>query len=468
MSIRITVLSLIVAYLSVYAWRDWFRALCGAIVLMAFLQHPDMPKSMLGILGFNLWNVLLLNVLGGWIATRQHEGLIWDMPRSLQIAFLFYLAVVIWAFLRLVYNPTEFYPFATYQITVNYLINPVKFLIPGILLYDGCRTSSRVHWGLASIILLYFLLSAQVMRHMGLQIDLSGAELSSKASNVIHHSTGYNRVDMSMMLAGASWATVVFSQLMISKRLRWACWVGAGIILFALALTGGRMGYVTWGLVGLVLCLAKWRKLLLLLPMAAVMVCITVPGVRERMLEGFGGRKGAFVEQTDSSQITSGRTEMWPYVIQKIEESPLLGYGRLGMIRTGLSDELKQEVGEGFGHPHNAYLELLLDNGILGALCALPLFAMIVRRSLRLFKNGEFVLYQVAGGVALALFLALLFAGFGAQTFYPRESTLGMWAAAGIVLRVWVERESGRTALLESEASEEPADESTLQEAVYL
>ncbi len=116
MSLRVAICLLFVLGFSIYAWRNWFVSLCAAIVLMAFLQHPDMPKSMFGILGFNLWNVLLLNVLGGWIASRQHEGLIWDMPRSLQIAFLFYLTVVIWAFLRLVYNPTEFYPFATYQI----------------------------------------------------------------------------------------------------------------------------------------------------------------------------------------------------------------------------------------------------------------------------------------------------------------------------------------------------------------
>ncbi len=40
-----------------------------------------------------------------------------------------------------------------------------------------------------------------------------------------------------------------------------------------------------------------------------------------------------------------------------------------------------QEVGEAFGHPHNAYLELLLDNGIIGAR-AIPSLLMIVRRSL--------------------------------------------------------------------------------------
>ncbi len=468
MSIRVTVFSFVVLWLSLYAWRNWFRALCGAVVLMAFLQHPDIPKSILGITGFNLWNFLVLNVLGSWLLHRQGEGLVWDMPRGVKSAFLLYLAVIIWAFLRFVIDPTQFYSFGRDEIVVDYLINPLKYLIPCFLLYDGCRTQDRVVWGLSSIVLLYLLLAMEVARHMGLQIDLSGSELSSKAAKVINHSTGYNRVDMSMMLAGASWATLVFSQLMPTKRLRWLCWGAAVVMLWAQAMTGGRAGYVTWGFVGLIFCLVKWRKLLLFLPVAVILISVAIPGVKERMLEGFGGRHGDSVEQTDSSEITSGRTDMWPYVIAKIKQAPLLGYGRLGIITTGLSSDLQVEIGEGFGHPHNAYLEILLDDGVLGFLFILPVYVMITHRSFRLFWEGECMLYQVAGGMALALFLALFFAAFGAQTFYPRESALGMWAAAGIALRVWVERDAGSMALLGEVATDDAADESTLPEAVLL
>jgi len=49
--------------LSVYAWRrDWFVALCGSIVLVAFLEHRDMPRHIFGIQGFNLWNFLFLTL----------------------------------------------------------------------------------------------------------------------------------------------------------------------------------------------------------------------------------------------------------------------------------------------------------------------------------------------------------------------------------------------------------------------
>src|SRR5438876_1953393 len=159
MSIRITVLSLIVAYLSIYAWRNWFRALCGAVVLMAFLEHGDMPRSILGIQGLNLWNILIVNVLIGWAQQRSYEGLTWDVPRSLKIAFLLYCFVIVWAFARFLIDPTEYYEFGRGRIIVDYLINPLKFLIPSLLFYNGCRTRERVVWALSAVVVLYFLLA---------------------------------------------------------------------------------------------------------------------------------------------------------------------------------------------------------------------------------------------------------------------------------------------------------------------
>ena len=54
-------------------------------------------------------------------------------------------------------------------------------------------------------------------------------------------------------------------------------------------------------------------------------------------------------------------------MIEKIKEAPLFGYGRLAMRRTGLSAFLMEQLGESFPHPHNAYLEQLLDNGVARA-----------------------------------------------------------------------------------------------------
>jgi O-antigen ligase len=114
-----------------------------------------------------------------------------------------------------------------------------------------------------------------------------------------------------------------------------------------------------------------------------------------------------------------------------------------------------------FNHPHNAYLEMLFDNGIFGLLCVLPIYLIFLRKCISLFRDRQDVLLTAAGGVGLALVLALLVAGVGAQTLYPREGVLGMWAALGVALRVWVEREqcysSGEWTLAETEVDSDAA-----------
>ena len=129
-------------------------------------------------------------------------------------------------------------------------------------------------------------------------------------------------------------------------------------------------------------------------------------------------------------------------MIEEIGKSPVIGYGRNAMQRIGLTSWLLDNLGEEFAHPHNAYLEYLLDNGILGFLCGMPIFAILLRRNFQLFRDRDDLLYEVAGGASLALLLALLIAGFGAQTLYPRAGVVPMWAALAVALRVWVQREN--------------------------
>ena len=148
-------------------------------------------------------------------------------------------------------------------------------------------------WALSAVILLYFLLAVQVIRYMGINVTMSGSRAGPQRGQDYSAQRGYNRVDMSMMLSGASWAMVAFSQLFQRKLFRIGLWCAAGITLLAQAMTGGRTGYVTWGVTGLILCAIRWRKLLLFVPVAAAIVLICLPGVRERMLYGFGSESGA-------------------------------------------------------------------------------------------------------------------------------------------------------------------------------
>lgn len=469
MSLRLIGCFLFVVGFSLYAYRNWFPSLCATIFLMAFVKHPDMPRSILGIPGMNLWNLLMGNVILAWLIQRRYEDPLDDTPRSMKIAVRLYLAVIVVSFLRLFIDPTNYFSFypglGRSEIFVDFLMNSLRLLVPAYLLYKGCQTKERITWALGTIVVMYFLLAVQVVRYMGLNPDWSGSDMSGRAARIIEKSVGYDRVDMSMMLAGGSWAAIAVSALIEKKWLRWSFRGMALVIVLGQALTGGRAGYVTWCGIGLVLCTLRWRRILPLIPIGAIAVLVFVPGVSERMFSGFGGKnEGVVVEQNDA-EITSGRNLVWPVVINKIKEAPLFGFGRQGMVQSKTAQWVAENLNDSFPHPHEAYLEMLLDNGIIGFLCVMPIFVMALRRSGGLFLDHADPIYEAAGGAAMALSLALFLAAFGAQTLYPREGVVGMWAAIGIALRVSVERarrEAGEPAfgvdmpVSEAEIVEEP------------
>lgn len=433
--IRITLLLFFVAFFAVYAWKNWFISLCAAILLLAVVQHPDFPNAIGGIQGANPWNFLILSVLLAWAMRRGEEGYEWDLPPIVGWMLCGCLVVVGVGVVRLLLSS---YPsgYTTNWILSEYLVNTIKWVIPSLLLFDACRTRRRALIALAVILCLYFLLAIQVIRWMPFGSVGSGDDLSSRASKITQNEIGYNRVTLSMMLAGASWAALAAVPILKQNLHRFVALGVAGMIAFGQVLTGGRTGYLTWIAVGLLLAVLRWRKLILLMPIVLVAIGIGLPSVRERMLQGFGGTEGNFTVGTSSYEMTSGRDIAWPAVIEEIGKAPLIGYGREGMVTTGVRDQLMNDFDESFPHPHQAYLQLLLDNGLVGFLLVIPFFLYVVRHSLTsvLVRNDPLVC--AIGCTAFCLVLALMIGAFGGQTFYPREGSVGMWAAIGLLLRI--------------------------------
>ena len=428
---------------------------------MAVIEHPDMPNSIFGIQGFNPWNILLFFVIIGWAVSRQQEKLRWDMPANIKLFLFLYFLVMIIGFFHMLVDKGSL---AYYQmITTNkvhstaylwseYFINTIKWVIPGLLLFDGCRSRSRFMLAIFSLLAIYFLLGIQVIRWMPFSSLTEGAEFSHKSSKLLLNEIGYHRVNLSMMLAGASWAIFSTRTLINKKKYVLLITFASLLVLFAQALTGGRAGYGAWIIVGFILGSVRWRKYLLLASLLVVIMLSVMPGgMAERVQRGFteenrdiNTRIGSTISDSkqkyDLYSITSGRNVAWPYVTEKIWDAPFFGYGRLAMQRTGISTFLWEEYREGFPHPHNAYLEWLLDNGFIGFIPVIIFYLTALKMSMSLFCDSRSPVFTAIGGVTFALICALLVASIGSQTFYPREGSVGMWCAIGLMFRVYVER----------------------------
>jgi O-antigen ligase len=285
---------------------------------------------------------------------------------------------------------------------------------------------------------MYFLIAVQVVSRMPLQAAISENVIYQNNQKLMY-APGYCATDVSVMLAGASWGILAVLPLVRKKKYQLMVFAAAGTVAFGQALTGGRGGYMAWGGVGLLLCLLKWRKYLIIAPVVAILLPVLLPGATGRILEGFGRVDVAGEVTTDTYATTSGRVFAWPYVIDEIGKSPWIGYGRLAMPRTGLSQKIGLELqDDSWPHPHNMYLETLLDNGILGSIPILGFWAAVVACSARLFRSDN-RLYSAVGGLSLALTLTSLLGGATGQHFYPQEQTFGIWMAFFLSLRVHIE-----------------------------
>lgn len=457
--IRYSLLALAVCTIIAYASRDWYKSLCALIAMLAVLERYDMPRAMFGIPGINPWNIMMAFILLFWFLNRKREGLRWDMSPGLNFLLITYLGVVLIGFARMT---TDFEPVVQYfAITqqslptiegkfIDRFINGVKYVTPGLLLYHGCNSKSRFNLALAAILVATFALGLQIIRVMPLTLLTDAEAMASRALRVLDRDIGFHRIDLAALMAGGTWSFII-ARPHLPKSWRLAMLGAGALMLLALALTGGRMGYVTWFALALLIGAYRWKRYLLLAPVILAIVVSVVPAAKERMLEGFG--RGAenplgMSGEVDLNTITSDRTLIWPVLLEKISERPFFGYGMEGFFRSGASYQLIDEFGAAgaFPHPHNAYLELFLDNGLVLGLPVLLFFAITLRRSLSLFKDRVSTTCVVAGGMCFLYVGAQLIASFGSQSFYPRSGVMLMWCTIGLMHRVYRERERARAA----------------------
>ena len=465
--------TLVYAYVfgfGLYAFKDWYKSLCALILMMAAVRHPDMPRTLLGIQGLSPWNMLLIFVILGCLAAKSKEGLKWDMPSMITKLLVAYFLLIIIGFIRMIMDTGGIVDYALLRgrmppgkvsLISEYLINPIKWTIPGMLLFYGCNSRERVKLACFSIVGLYFLLAVQIIRWMPFSALAGGEALDRRAVKILSNEIGMHRVTLSMMMAGAFWAAILLRNVAKDALQRFLVTIASFTILFAQALTGGRAGYVAWAATGMTISFLRFKKYLVLIPIFACLIIFLVPAVSERFLGGVGSSSedayrerlgGAFVVAgVDLYKMTSGRIVAWPYVLDEVAEAPIFGHGRLAMQRTGLSRYLLENLYESFPHPHNAYLQWLLDNGLLGFVIIILFYALMMKFSFSLLKDSRDILFVVTGGIAFSLLTAYLVAGIGSQYFYPVEESVGRWAAIGLMLRMYVERSNASEVVFETD-----------------
>lgn len=429
-----------VAGLSIYAWKDWFWSLCGLILLTAVVQNPSFPESIASIPGLNLWNILFANMFLAWLVNRRRQGFSWDMPTSTSVFLILMLGVILvgWTRLMLDANKPDDLPMS--KIIMDRLINMIKWPLIFFPLFDGCRTRYRINVALACLVLLFVLFAVQIAMSIGPSALFEPGVMDDDRLDM-PKKIGVTANGGGKIMSGVPWAILALMPLLKKRTYKFILLGPCIASMYALALAGSRSGYIACVATLVLLCLLRWRRYLLLLPLAVLILPIAVPGATARMLWGIGEIDVSGEKTTDKYNVTAGRNEIWPVVISKIGESPVFGFGREGMRRAGVRDILENvDKDVAMAHPHNAYLEVLLDNGLIGFVIIVGFHIVIWVYSVRLFADRGDPLFAAAGGFALALLTGHLVAFMGGQSFYPKAIDVGLWCAMGVMLRLYVTR----------------------------
>ena len=439
--IRLTLLILFVLFLWVYAFRDWMVSLCGLILLTFLLSKKGgMLTPIDGILGLNLWNITLAVVTLAWLQRRQEDRRPWKLS-GLSVGIVGgYIGIIVLGYVQAMLDMDAFPPHLQRDLwqflTVDHLINPLKFIWVALLLADGCNSRRRLMMALGAVVGLGVLYAINVVKIIPLEALQSGDGVHYRWR--IGKEIGLMANDMAKVLALTFWSILAI------QRLWWRAWwskIGVlaaySVTFLGLAMCFSRAGYLSFVAVGFVLGCVRWRKLLWLGPPALLLLVVLMPTVTERMSDGFDPDPEA---NTDWNEVTAGRTgELWPPIIEEIWNAPFFGQGRLAIVHTPAYDKILALGGVPLT-PHNGYLEVLVDYGALGLLIVLAAFVGAGVLSYRLVRQNREPLLVALGGVGLVHVTGCLVNAMSGGLLTPSQGMLGTLCVLGIVLRVWSSR----------------------------
>jgi O-antigen ligase len=200
-----------------------------------------------------------------------------------------------------------------------------------------------------------------------------------------------------------------------------------GILTLALLLTFSRGAFLGFMVVNVLFLLWKFNmRTLGLALLAAVIGMMFMPGaVYDRVMMGFSGGG-------DLNEVSAGRLDgIWLPLLPELFKSPVWGNG-LGSIMW--ADAMRNGLMLAVGHPHNAYMEAILDMGLVGLvlLCA---YYVHVWRKLRELGSNAYLSPEMRGffqGAAAGL-VAFAVTNWAGSSLVPRPEYAFLWLAIGVM-----------------------------------
>jgi O-antigen ligase len=428
--------------------RDYRVGVVALTIVMPWTGSPLLPQAQ----GLNVINYLILLSLISLIVPRLFRGQkLVAVPKPVLLLFL--LPVCIAMLVAWPHIPEATANFAGTPLAEGFerglfvkirFIKPLFLLVYAFLLANAVRDAKQPQRFLVALGFSVLLPSLVVY----IAVVLAGGNLSALQSSRLFlspfglHANEFGLLIMTgcvplLFIAGAAKGPA---------RLFWLPLFF--LVLGALVLTFSRGAWLGFA-VALMLFLVYMRRprYFIAVGLAGLIALAVAPhGVYERLgtgVEEIGSGQLHSIGAGEDDKLTAGRIGIWKMLAPEVARSPLWGRG-LG------STAWSAAVRDGryhATHPHNFYLAILMDLGLLGVVTLLPLYFLYLRHFRRLSRDPALppLMQPYFAGAGAAL-VGVLTMGVSNGTYMPAPEQTFLWFSLGMLFGYWNRQPQGEAA----------------------
>ena len=422
------------------------------ILLMPISSSKIFPHEMLGIVGLNPLNLVLMGTLASYLLHGASDGslrrffpqpLLWLYIAPIVAAGIVgsrHLDDIAWGYF--IFDKLGFDSVPSYL--RDQVLKPLFSVLYALLVGAAVVKSEKPEKFLLPTLVSIWIMGATVIVFVA-QSGVGLDQLASDTSRGFLSPLGMHANDLGRLYAVA-YALLLFP-FAESKdiRLKLALLASMGVVIVALVLTFSRGAFLGFVVVNVLFLL--WRrdsKAIFLFGLLATVALFFLPdAVYERLESGFGERLNV-LGVLDA--VSAGRIEgIWAPLIPDALRSPIYGSGLWSIL---WSDAMRNGFGVDLppvAQAHNAYLETVLDMGVAGLILLCAYFIHVWRGFRKLSDDTALspVLRGFYQGGAAGL-LSYLVAGVSGGYLTPKPEQVFLWLAIGMMYGQHARKKEGR------------------------
>src|SRR5438552_735895 len=406
----------------------------GAVLLLVMLPVEGsalFPLSVFGVTGLNPLNLVLFATLMSYLIRGERLGTF--VPKKLFWLFILPIAVASLIGSR---HVDEVHPYF-YEVEVihftdaagylrDLLLKPMLTVLAALLIAQAVIKSKKVESFLIPFIAAIWVMSVMAIGYVVAE-GVSLGTLALTNARTFFSALGMHANDLGRLYAVA-YALLLFTWGETKDvRLKSVLFVTMGVLTLALLFTFSRGAFVGWVMVNVLFLVWKFnaRTAGLALLAGSIGLALMPGAVIGRMSLGLVGGG-------DVNEFSAGRVEeIWIPLLPELFKSPLWGSG---LDSTMWAKALWAEMMLPVTHPHNAYLQVILDMGLLGTGLLLAFYWHVYRTCRDLGSNAN--LSPTMRGFfqgAVAGLLCFVVTGFAGSSLRPPPEFASLRIAVGIM-----------------------------------